>query len=301
MQKLLIELQEPHLVADQLLKIWNRGELKFVEQTAVCNFLFNAGFYPTLVSQLKNNFTQGIKIPWGPFLSALSTKLVTLDKEILDHILIGAAEEGALDELIFCLPFDSVDSRFMKIRTRFYESRDLSYDKKHKSLVLDDAGMRDLLKKKEQEFSLRKFNFDLNFEASPSQDIHQIAETFVQKSKETPALAYEIAIALYLMGLMKPALDAISFAPASESTDWLKIQLLLDNNLFVVALQELGSVELKYAGNPDTFSSSMVLKAKALWGLNNKVQAIEILEKVLEEQPYNFMAQALIRDWKPEI
>jgi len=52
-QKLLVELEEPHLVADQLLKIWNRGELKFVEQTAVCHFLSNAGFYSTLVSQLK--------------------------------------------------------------------------------------------------------------------------------------------------------------------------------------------------------------------------------------------------------
>jgi len=95
------------------------------------------------------------------------------------------------------------------------------------------------------------------------------------------------------MGLMKPALDAILFAPTSVSTDWLKVQLLLQNNLFVVALQELGSIELKYAEHPDTFSSSMVLKAKALWGLNNKAQAIEIIEKVLEEQPYNFMAQAI--------
>jgi len=46
--------------------------------------------------------------------------------------------------------------------------------------MLDDVGMRELLKKKEQDFSLRNFNFDL----TPTQDIYQIAETFIQKAKE---------------------------------------------------------------------------------------------------------------------
>lgn len=314
-QKLLLENLEPMRVADELLKSWAKNELSLREQIYVCYFLFHAGFYPTIINQIKKNITAGLPVPWPALMQVLGLNAGLLDKALVDQILIGATEENFLDEIIFFPSLDVADSRFAKIRQRFYDyhkilplpqkvptlkptapkNTNLSPAQKNESKEnnLEVDQMRTLLKKKEWEYFIE--------EKSRIVDEFQIGLTFVKKAQEEPELAYLISVSLYLMNCISDALNAIAFAPQDESVDWFKIQLLLENKLFLDALNQIEYVQNKYEENPDTISSSLLLKAKALWGLNDKYNAIEILELILKEVPQHFWANTLIREWRQEL
>lgn len=329
-KKLLVQHGEAIIVADELLKMWDRNEFSFAEQNHVALFMIRGGFSPTVVNQIKKNISKKQRVPWAALLEILGTLANKPTKDLMDQIFIGAAEEDALNEFIFTRKLDYSDHRFRKLRQQFTDTLNKELEEKKKSLlnqanflrkdrlheeelqvidkikVLDpqdktlakrteDASLvkiRELLRRKESELFGREPHF-----IEHKLD-HKMAKSFIAAAAADTSTAYEISVALYQMECFKEALAALNHAPASAAKDWLRVELLHENKLFLEVLTELSHIEIKYASDPETVYSSLVLKAKALWGLNDRESAIQILEKMLKEKPSHTTAQTLLREWK---
>lgn len=329
-KKLLVQHDEAIIVADELLKMWDRGEFSFAEQNHVALFIIQAGFYPTVINQIKKNISKKQRIPWAALLEILGMQTSKPTKDVVDQILIGAAEEDALNELLYTKKLDFIDGRFKKLRKKLSAELVKEFEEKKRDLInqanilkqdglheeeqqiiekiknldpqdktierrTEDASLvkiRDLLLRKESEL----FGRDLQF--SEEKVDAQTAQSFVDAAIADSDNAYEISIALYQMGCYKESLAALDNAKPSTAKDWLRIELLHENKLFLEVLTELNHIEVKYADDAETFYSSLIFKAKALWGLGEKESAILILEKMLKERPSHITAQTLLREWK---
>lgn len=85
------------------------------------------------------------------------------------------------------------------------------------------------------------------------------------------------------------------------STDWLRAEILLRGRKFVSLLDHLTWLETAYANDPETVFSVQYLRAQALWGLNQKFTAIEIIEGLLQARPDYRTAHALLDAWKEDL
>lgn len=85
------------------------------------------------------------------------------------------------------------------------------------------------------------------------------------------------------------------------STDWLRAEILLRGRKFVSLLDHLTWLETAYSNDPETVFSVQYLRAQALWGLNQKFTAIEIIEGLLQARPDYRTAHALLDAWKEDL
>lgn len=126
----------------------------------------------------------------------------------------------------------------------------------------------------------------------------QFLKQDLEKSSE---LANDFALAMLLWENHDAALRILDLCPKGDTTmDWLRSEVLLRARRFAEVLHHVTYLENAYSDDPDTIYSIQYLRAQALWGLNQRMTAIEILEGLVQVRPQYRSASALLDEWKED-
>jgi hypothetical protein len=110
-------------------------------------------------------------------------------------------------------------------------------------------------------------------------------------------MAFDFAVAAYMLESFEDALSLLSFSEETESLIWFRMEVLLKCRRFVELLTDLAKIEILFAHDPETFFATAYLRAQAMWGLGQKHTAIEVLEGLLAARPHYRAASALLSIW----
>ena len=127
---------------------------------------------------------------------------------------------------------------------------------------------------------------------------NEVGKKLVQLSKKQPELSYYISIALIQIELFDFALKALAYSKTSSRTEWLKLDLLLFTRQYISAMELAQKLETQEKENSESVFSAMYAKAKALWGLSHKTEAIKLLESILKVRPQYRSSHSLLMQWK---
>jgi hypothetical protein len=304
---MLIESDNPVLVADDLLRRWERGELSWKDQEITSEFLVNAGFTSAFFQQVIKALRARQKIPWTSLMNALGQVNARLTREEIDQILVGAAEEDALSEISRSRALDAQDARFQKIRGTVREERKLKLVQvpappaPNPHTVVGDRTRPLIEPAKTRRLSLSEWARRAE-EARPEakEKYEQIAQAMVKQSEREPLSAYDIAISLRFMGLPQEALRALHHSPPRPGALWLELDLLVETERFVEVLDKAKTLERKFSRDPEASFSAGYARAIALHGLGQKDEAKILLEGIVKVRPNYRSAHSLLMKWKAE-
>lgn len=94
---------------------------------------------------------------------------------------------------------------------------------------------------------------------------------------------------------------ALPFLPENSdhvSAAWLRAEAQLRTRRFIELLAELVNNEMRWTNDPEATFAISYLRAQALWGLAKKIEAIEILEGIVNVRPTYRSAAALLVVWR---
>lgn len=133
-------------------------------------------------------------------------------------------------------------------------------------------------------------------------EISMIDALKVENGREiTSELVNDFALAQLLWENFEAALRLLDLSPRGDSTtDWLRAEVLLRARRFAEVLHHVTYLENAYCEDPDTIYGIQYLRAQALWGLNQRMTAIEILEGLVQVRPQYRSASALLDEWKED-
>jgi hypothetical protein len=300
------------VVADELLKRWERGELSWKDQESASEFLLAAGFTSAFFQQVAKAIKSSQKIPWSCLLEGFGRVGARLTKEEIDQILVGAAEEEALSDISRSRALDSQDPRFSKIRLSIRDEKRAKAvvapiavaprpTRSPSGTIVSDRTRPNIQNIRVQRVTLEEWarsKEETNTEAEETN--LEISKQLIAKSREHPMSAYDIAISLQFMNLPNEALRALKYSPARPGVPWLELDLLLETERYVEVLAKADSIEKKYSKNPEASFSAVYAKSIALFGLGRKLEAIIHLEGIVKVRPNYRSALSLLMKWKAE-
>lgn len=118
-QSLLADSGEVSLVADLLLRRWERNILSAEDVRAFTRFLINAQLYPTLLTQIRNRLGDEAPVPWGAFVECLAQMGVALESFEIEALYEGARRyDGGLDDLSDSRALDPVKPQVAQHRQK---------------------------------------------------------------------------------------------------------------------------------------------------------------------------------------
>lgn len=119
-----------------------------------------------------------------------------------------------------------------------------------------------------------------------------------EQAKAHPDMAFDFAIVAFILESYDCALDLLSYCEAeTDRLIWFRLEVLLKCRHFLDLLNQLASVEVAYADDPETFFATAYLRAQALWGLGQKHTAIEVMEGLMVSRPHYRSASTLHSLW----
>lgn len=326
-QELLKE-KDSTLAADELMKIWESESTSLEDRNAIVVFLAQAGFLSTLKNQLLEDLSKGKKVNWFGLLFFLSQQKLAPEK--LDSIYVGLLETNEVETLMHFKAFnqypkfetlyqrniddllkakekelldlkqklkrlinDKNTSEIKKISEILYKR--FSYDEEVRELTsdLELAKARKILKKKgESIFDTTQLN------PERSKEFKQMAQSYLEEAEKNKSQAYQLAISLYQMEAYSTSLNVLELSEDTMGKDWLKIELLILNKKYIEALDFSFEIEKKYHDNPNTIFETLYYRAIALYELNQKEKAQNILQKILEVKPEHLKSHLKLNEWK---
>jgi hypothetical protein len=279
--------KSPLEIAENLLIKWNAGKLTSEEQFAVILFLLNSNLITKLLEQFSKLLLERQKIPWASFIETLSASGVTIRRDDIDQILLGAAEENALNELVASKALDKVDARFEKIREDLFPSKRSSRFRPS-SAVLE-------LKRKLFDFEKRSSSQ----EAREEQE--KLKAHFMDLAKANPEQAYDISVSMHMMGFSETALLALALAQDTEAKTWLQLTLFLESEKYLDALLKCDEIEKSQSDSFKAMTTILYSRALALKGLGQLKDALKTLEQLRGFDPNFYLAHSLLVEWKSEL
>lgn len=331
--------QTADLAADALLKKYEDKKLSLSQFESIATFLLHCGFAATLTDFMIRKLDDGSKIPWGHFAEALFLSTSSVSDEIKRALVEGADDRKGISELARSHYLDSFDEEMIHQRVlrrkRFTEK---AAEKKQELIeqleMLKSQGLRGeedkAIQKLEKLFpndndvhdlrmSLRErlaqdyiakrpakprkeIFFPLFEERDPEEEktLQEIEKSMQEALKGAQYLAPDFALAQMIWDNPEAALRLLENAPDTPEKDWLKAEVLLRGRRFAELLEELLYLEKKYSHDAETVFAVYYFRAQALWGLEQKQLAIEILEGMVEARPSYRAATSLLREWKED-
>ncbi|HEY1080348.1 MAG TPA: hypothetical protein VGE46_09620 [Bdellovibrio sp.] len=284
---------------------------------------------------LRHIENESFPTPWPYFLEALGKAQLDIDEKTKQALLEGLQESSALPNASRSRALDAVLPELVQPRQdrKYHIHRDYLNNKKtlldqlvtlrtqqlfeqEKLLlqrlqklypgdfeILKEAGEHkqrhalEVLQKRSPKS--RQFKDEDFIEEDPEMDkaLIGLLSSLREHAEENPDMAFDFAIAAFMLESYEAALDLLTLAEQSTSTLWFRLEILLRCRRFVQVLNELSQVEMAYAHDPETFFSTAYLRAQALWGLGQKHTAMEVLESLLSSRPHYRAASALHSIW----
>jgi hypothetical protein len=108
----------------------------------------------------------------------------------------------------------------------------------------------------------------------------------------------DLALMAHFLEFHSEALVLLQFAPDSAAKDWLQVELCLETRRFIDALEVIGFLEHKYAGDPEANFALTLAKAKAFWGVGKSGNAIDLLTSIQNVRPNYRSVSSLLHQWR---
>lgn len=335
-QLLLRTYQAADLVADQLVKDKDWQKLSHDEIDDICKFFLQAGFCSSLAQLLIKNLRTNSYFPWPYFTEALLRSYPATEPEIKAAIITGAIEQNSVSELARTHGLDHFESSFVElreerqrdIRSKWIQRRaDLLQELEllrtqglfeqeeallHRLLKMfpDDTEMEGLLslfkKRRALELFARKSTYKPRSRPIDKLDpIEQDILIAIEQSQnealtKSPELAADFSVSHWMWDNPEAALRILEEGETSPAIDWLHLELLLKSRHYLAVLDALPGLELQYAFDPDTTWAAIYFRAQAMWGLQQRREAIEMLESLCALQPDFRSAAILLEEWKED-
>jgi hypothetical protein len=335
---LLSELKQPDLVADRLLKKYEDIFLSKSQLHSISQFFIQSGFKESLLIFSLKHLQMNNGLSWPHFAEALYTNQNADNLLIVETLIRGAQETEALDELskssIYKLNPELEKARASKKR-RFSQELDmqksewLSQVQMFKSQRMQEEELNLLLKLKKY-FPLDTKIQEMLNDSTARKAQHSAEQTEVKESHQhirnilkEPRSAEDQTLLTLLTEQIQETLkksethlddfvllfcflEAFDHAAelyktcskVPEASKWLYLEVLILSDHFLETLQLVQSMESNFQDDPDTMFGLAYLKAQALWGLNRRFEAIEILEQIIQLRPDYRTAQSLLSEWR---
>ncbi len=328
------------LAADALIKKYENKKLKLSDFESLATFLLYSGFYATLTDLILRKLDDGSQIPWGHFADALLLSSDHVPLDVQKAVLAGARVQRALDHLSRSHSLDELSSELVQQRMlRRQRLKEKIFQKRSELLkeleVLRSQGLKaeeeKVIQRLEKMFpgnaDIYKLRVDLRermaqdfmhkqkqasktnvlvpaFEVRDSEEeqiLVEIEKAMQEALLNSQALAADFALAQLFWENPDSALRILENSSPDEQTDWLRAEVLLRARRFVELLEFLVELEQKYSADAETIFAVHYLRAQALWGLQEKSGAIEILEGMTAARPHYRAAMSLLREWKQDM
>jgi hypothetical protein len=127
-----------------------------------------------------------------------------------------------------------------------------------------------------------------------------VRESFQKNLASSPELAFDFAVAAYMMDDFEICAEILDQAELSLEQVWFRLEVKLKCRRFLEVLQEVNKLELALAADPETFFATAYIRAQAYWGLQQKHIAIEILESILSVRPQYRSGATLLDLWRAQ-
>lgn len=103
------------------------------------------------------------------------------------------------------------------------------------------------------------------------------------------------------LGDYKRSLRLIPSMAPSPSRDWLQLDLLILAKKFAEALSFLGELEDRLSLHPDFYFAKIYAIAQCHWGLGDKLNALKLMQDLLQINPEYRLSASLVKDWKSQL
>lgn len=304
--------------------------------SAYAKFLNYAGKYSKLVEFVLSHLeSESFPIPWPYFLEALGHSTLELDSKTIKALTDGIIETGAEAEAARSTALNKYEPLFgewrsnrkYKIHKDYLKNKKILIDmlitlrtqqlyeqeknllQRLQKLYPDDADIQYETREHKQRYALeilsrrspkmREANTEDLEKRDPDTEeaLQALVASLREHAEQEPDMAFDFAIAAFMLEAYEEALDILEFSEQTESYLWLRLEILLKCRRFVELLTEVAQVELLLSHEPETFFATAYLRAQALWGLGQKHTAVEVLEGLLASRPHYRAASALLSIW----
>ncbi len=144
-------------------------------------------------------------------------------------------------------------------------------------------------------FRKAEFNFE---EDQDKKILEAFAQSLLATAKKQTAMAVDFAVVAWMLEDYENSYQILQLGEKNHSSLWMKTELQLKTRRYVELLEDLVEIEMTFAGDPETFFATALLRAQAFWGLGQKHTAIEILEGLLASRPSYRSASVLLDLWR---
>lgn len=200
---------------------------------------------------------------------------------------LDAEEEQMLQKLLKTYPRDSNVIDLMEV---FQAKKALRF--------LEEKSLR--RKTEEKEEAPLRIEEDL---LEAADQLHASMLEAWQQHDEAIWLGRDFALASLWSELLEQGLEFVppeqlDHSSAGDSAVWIRCELLLRARRFLDLLDELNLWEARAADSPDQVVGILYLRAQALYGMGQKILAIELMETIVTNHPSYRSASTLLNTWK---
>lgn len=334
---LLMRWSNPERVAGILSERLSEPDTSVEEALTIFNFLIHSGRFQLMLKPIMTRLQAGFPVPWAALVELLARNNIRPTKEVLEAIFKGAQEQGGLENLVQSHSWDDYDGRFKPLREELQErlqedlvrkkealKEKLGFLANHRMIEEEEKVLKLLLRMFPEDSEVqahhlqfqerwarevlanqRQSHFSADLLQRPpakwtkkEEELLQLWLTEAEKlSRQRAALATNFCMFFYFIDAFPQALAILNLAPSSPQRDWLTLDLLIECRRFLECLVAVDKVEVAYSHDPETTFGSAYIRARALHGLGQDAQAIEILQGIVNVRPNYRSARTLMHEW----
>ena len=325
----------PEGLAEALARKILDPDLEWERKRSFWVYLYLSGRRATLVQTLTRSLAAKNRVPFDIIITLCAGARPS--PSTVAAILKGIRKQNAVDEIVAADGLDSMDERIALTRRQLREqkiARGLAHKESlrekfqllHGQRMSAPAGqaLKAMLRlyPEDEEFRQLKENFDeiwardvlanhaasfaddpgferTQTETSPPDEemLRQFLNAGEALAIERRAIAGDLAIAFWFIADYKRGLEILHWAEPTAANDWLRAEMLFGARHFIEALDWLGHLETKYAGDPESTFAIHYLRAKCLFGSGQASAAIDILRGIIRVRPNYRSSNALLQEW----
>ncbi len=323
--------------ANALTATWKKNLYSPKEQFVVAQFFLNAGLVSSFIKEVRYLIEQERHLPWAQISEVLNDLQTIPNAEEQKAIVQGVRKQGAMGEILLSPRAVNLAPRIAKEKelaeTQNLERQNeqkLALREKIEFLrsqrMMDDESKAlkqyHLTYPDDVDASLDQNAFDVRWArhivgenidhrslqtiieekgAPLSKDQLAIRKLMVSKAKEmvknAPEKNYDLAMTLAFMDFYEDALDILRLSPRSNEASWFELELLINSRRFLEALELSQQLEVKFAQEPESSFAAIYARARALWGLGQRSEAIEFMRSIVKVRANYKNAHSLLSHW----
>ncbi len=323
--------------ADALSKSWKKNLYNPKEQFVVAQFFLNAGLRNTFLKEVKKLVEHERHLPWAQISEVLNDLQIVPSNDERQAIVQGIREQEAMTEVLRSPRADKIAARIAKAR-ELADLKDIEKQNQAKLALREKIEfLRSQRMMDDESKALKEYHLTYpdDLDASLDQKAfderwarHIVGENIDHRSltiieekgaplneaqmairklmvlrakdivKKEPKKNYDLAMTLAFMDFYEDALEVLRLSQRTAEAEWFELELLLKSRRFLEALELSQQLEVKFAQDPESSFAAVYARARALWGLGQKSQAIDFMKSIVKVKAHYKNAHSLLSHWQ---